>query len=90
MDNVLLLGEKDGWGRDKTSRREFVAANYRVIMLFGDNLGDFIADTAENQKERSDLISQNLEHWGNSWFMLANPTYGGWQSDLDDPKEKKS
>ena len=85
--NVLLLGEHDDWGRDKTSRREFVAQNYRIIMLFGDNLGDFLADTTETPQERANLINQNIERWGNYWFMLANPTYGGWQGVLDDPKE---
>lgn len=87
VDNVLLKNEHENWTSDKTSRREYVAENYRVIMLFGDNLGDFLADTSKSVTERENLIYQNKERWGNSWFMLANPTYGGWQSVLDDPKE---
>jgi len=87
LENVLLRGEQQDWSRDKTSRRQYVAGSYRVIMLFGDNLGDFLADGAETQQDRAGLIKQNLERWGNSWYMLANPTYGGWQSILDDPKE---
>ena len=88
LDNVLLLGEKDNWGRDKTSRRHYVAQNYRVIMLFGDNLGDFIEDDVQTVEERNNLIKQNQDRWGKSWFMLANPTYGGWQSILHKPLQK--
>jgi len=42
FDTVLLKREQDGWGSDKTPRREPVAENYRIIMLFGDNLDDFV------------------------------------------------
>ena len=56
-------------------------------MLFGDNLGDFLSDAAKTQEERNAQITKNLKHWGNDWFMLANPAYGDWQSILDDPKE---
>jgi 5'-nucleotidase (lipoprotein e(P4) family) len=86
-ENVLLRDEQEEWGRDKTSRREFVAENYRVIMLFGDNLADFLADTAKTAQQRAELINQNRQRWGNSWFMLANPSYGGWQSVLEKPQE---
>lgn len=87
IENVMLRDEQEEWTRDKTSRRIYVAENYRVIMLFGDNLADFIADTVKTREERSALINQHLERWGHSWFMLANPTYGGWQSVLDEPVE---
>jgi 5'-nucleotidase (lipoprotein e(P4) family) len=86
-ENVLLRDEQQDWDRDKTSRREYVAEKYRVIMLFGDNLADFLADTAKTQQERAELINQNMQRWGNSWFMLANPSYGGWQSVLKNPLE---
>ena len=36
-----MLAEENGWDRAKIARREHVAENYRVIMLFGDDLGDF-------------------------------------------------
>ena len=87
IDNVMLRDEQEEWTGDKTSRRTYVAEKCRVIMLFGDNLGDFIADTVKTSKERMDLINQHLENWGNSWFMLANPSYGGWQSVLEKPVE---
>ena len=87
QENVMLRDEQEGWGRDKTSRRGYVAENYRVIMLFGDNLGDFLADTATTIETRAALINNNLQHWGYDWFMLANPAYGGWENVLKKPGE---
>jgi len=86
-ENVMLRNEQDDWGRDKTSRRAFVAEKYRVIMLFGDNLGDFVADTVKTQEARSVLTEDNLKHWGHDWFMLANPAYGSWENVLEKPRE---
>ena len=40
--DVSLVGERPAWGAEKKVRRDYIAENYRVIMLFGDNLGDFI------------------------------------------------
>ena len=31
-DNVLLRGEKPEWTSDKSSRRAFVAASYRILL----------------------------------------------------------
>ena len=33
IDTVLCRGERAGWGRDKESRRQFIAQSYRVLML---------------------------------------------------------
>ena len=37
---VLLKYQKPEWTSEKQSRRTFLAQDYRVIMLFGDDLGD--------------------------------------------------
>ena len=43
VDTVLTLGEREGWTSDKSSRRLEVAHRYRVLILIGDNLNDFIS-----------------------------------------------
>lgn len=89
-DHVFLKGEQPGWTSEKQSRREVVASNHRIIMLFGDDLGDFLPDVKRNitPEERSELVEKYSEHWGRKWFVLSNPTYGSWESILSDPKSR--
>ncbi|ASQ90456.1 acid phosphatase [Prosthecochloris sp. GSB1] len=89
-ENVLLKGEREDWTSEKTSRREAVAKNYRIVMLFGDDLGDFLPDVKKNitPQERDRLVSENSGHWGRKWFVLPNPTYGSWLDILHDPKSQ--
>ena len=79
---LLTDAEKaDGkWSSDKTSRRECVALDHDIIMLFGDQLGDFIEKQGDpsGQSGRASA-AQYEEYWGKAWFMLPNPTYGGWR-----------
>lgn len=87
-DHVFLKGEQLGWTSEKQSRREVIASNHRIIMLFGDDLGDFLPDVKSNitPEERAALVDEYSEHWGRKWFILNNPTYGSWESILSDPK----
>ncbi len=67
------------WSSDKTSRRECVSLDYDIVMLFGDQLGDFTeVDTSSGDSGR-DIAAEYAEYWGKAWFMLPNPTYGGWK-----------
>ena len=40
--DVLLMKNENGWTSDKVSRRELVAEDYRILLLIGDQLGDFL------------------------------------------------
>ena len=40
--HVLLANERPDWGKEKQSRRDHVAKTHRVIMLVGDDYGDFV------------------------------------------------
>jgi acid phosphatase len=77
------------WSSDKTSRRECVRTDRDIIMLFGDQLGDFI-EVAESPpgKTGREIATDYAEHWGVTWFMLPNPTYGSWRPR--DPAGKRS
>ena len=45
-ETILMRGENN-WGSDKGSRRALVAQEYRVLLMAGDNLGDFV-DAKDN------------------------------------------
>jgi acid phosphatase len=87
-DHLFLKGEQPGWTSEKESRRKVVASNHRIIMLFGDNFGDFLPNVSGNitPEERAELVEEYSEHWGRKWFILSNPTYGSWEGILNDPK----
>lgn len=64
---------------DKQQRRETVAATHRVLLLVGDNGGDFTSDLGRQPgDERSEAVDRHAHRWGQSWIMLPNPMYGDW------------
>ena len=87
-ENILLKSEKPGWSSEKKSRREEVASRYRILMLFGDDLGDFLPDVKKNitPMQRDRLVDEYRDHWGVKWFVFSNPVYGSWMRVLKDPK----
>ncbi len=97
-ESQLMLRDRSsdappGFGlSDKRARRQAVDATHRVIMLFGDNLGDFISvvdptDPARRKlmdlPARDALIRPYASWWGTRWFVLPNPVYGSWESALN-------
>ena len=80
LDVVLLKNEKPEWTSQKGSRRASVAATHRVLMLVGDNLGDFTDQSEGTIEERAAIIDHHGDFWGGRWVMIPNPMYGGWQS----------
>lgn len=69
-------------GTQKTCRRQRVAAHYRVLMQFGDQLGDFLSVSHNTVPDRTAAVKPYLGWFGERWFMLPNPTYGDWQPAL--------
>lgn len=78
-DVVLTRGERPEWTGDKSLRREFVAEDYRVIMLVGDDLNDFVAADDGSAEERAEMVRQHGSYWGERWVILPNPSYGSWE-----------
>ncbi|MEM7431074.1 MAG: HAD family acid phosphatase [Pseudomonadota bacterium] len=64
------------WSSDKTSRRACVSLDHTIVMLFGDQLGDFIEESSGASGR--DVAASHSAQWGRAWFMLPNPTYGSW------------
>lgn len=80
VDTVLLRGDREEWGSAKENRLAFVAKDYRVALVMGDNLGDF-SDAADGTiAERDAFLESSLDHWGHDWIMFPNPEYGSWES----------
>ncbi|SLN31004.1 5'-nucleotidase, lipoprotein e(P4) family [Oceanibacterium hippocampi] len=79
-DTVLMKGEKEGWGSAKGSRRAVVAATHRVLVVVGDNFGDFVDAYKGTIAERQKVFEANADKWGTKWIMLANPSYGSWEA----------
>ena len=82
--DVLLMRDENGWTSDKTARRNLIAEDYRILLLVGDQLTDFIsAEEAyifhSNRKKIADKYS---EMWGNRWFVITNPMYGRWEYSI--------
>lgn len=90
FDAVLTRGDLTRTGEpefdtsEKGPRREHVAERFRVLQLFGDNLGDFLSDVETSPEERDELAEPYAEWWGSRWFMLPNPQYGSWEGALFD------
>src|SRR5690349_14800449 len=82
--HLLLRGEKPEWNKSsKTSRRAFIGANYRIVALVGDDLGDFVDPTMfAADRERLE------PHFGRDWFVLPNPIYGSWTKPFDTIDQK--
>ena len=78
-ETLLLVNQAKGWTHDKTSRRQFVAASYRIVMLFGDDLNDFLNVRGLTVAERTRKAAAYDDWWGERWFALPNPTYGSFE-----------
>lgn len=78
--NVLLRGDARGPGKEKSARRRWVAQRHRVVMMLGDNLGDFMDGVNASIAARQALIARYADWWGVRWFVLPNPSYGSWES----------
>ena len=66
-------------GSEKLCRRKLAGQKYRVLMQFGDQLGDFAEIVANTPKDRDALYDEYADWFGERWFMLPNPTYGSWE-----------
>ncbi len=83
VDVVLTRGELAAWTGDKSSRRDFVGKDHRVLLLIGDDLNDFVVADGVSSEGRSTLVSQNSEYWGSKWIVLPNPVYGSWERTVN-------
>ena len=84
LDHMLFLTNDFS----KESRRQAVMKDHDVVMLFGDNLDDFMKifegkPIAERFAETDSL----KEEWGKKFIVLPNATYGEWEEAFFDYKD---
>lgn len=96
----LLRNDQDGWqSSDKSPRRRFLSGSHKVVMLLGDDLGDFLP-RGQVKALRESRPAKHLagsaddsppawsQRFGTQWFLLPNPSYGSWEvalADCDSP-----
>jgi len=82
--DVLLMKDENGWTSDKVSRRDLIAKDYRILLLIGDQLGDFLPldETTLELDSRKNLADTYKHMWGSKWFMITNPMYGRWEASI--------
>ena len=71
-------------GSEKGCRRQLIARHYRVLMQFGDQIGDFVDVSTNTAEGRRKVMATYLPWIGTRWFVLPNPTYGSWEPALFD------
>jgi acid phosphatase len=76
----LTQGEHPDWGSKKESRFATIAKHYRVLLLLGDNFGDFTDDYKGTVADRQKTYEKYAKHWGHDWIMLPNPSYGSFEA----------
>ena len=81
-DSIYCRGEKPEWTSDKGSRRALIAQRYRILLLIGDDLGDFLSGIRVSSEERRRIALTHSSWWGERWIILPNPMYGSWESAL--------
>lgn len=71
-------------GSEKSCRRQLVARTHRVLMQFGDQVGDFVQILANTRDGRRTAIAPYQAWIGERWWPLPNPLYGSWEPALFD------
>lgn len=80
IDTILTAKEQPDWGSAKGTRRAVIAKHYRILLLMGDNFGDFTDAYKGSVDERQKVYDENAAHWGKDWLMLPNPSYGSFEA----------
>ena len=81
-DAVMSKGEREDWGSDKATRRQWIARTHRIALLIGDDLGDFISPARGDRAQRHALVFPHRARWGVNWIALPNPLYGSFDRSI--------
>jgi len=77
-DAQLLLSD----GASKSDYRRMVARQYRILLLVGDNLEDFVDGSKSDPAARRELALRYAGRWGRQWMILPNSIYGHWEASM--------
>jgi 5'-nucleotidase (lipoprotein e(P4) family) len=81
-------------GTEKGCRRRLIGHDHRVLMQFGDQVGDFVDVLANTPAGRGEAVAPYAGWIGARWFVLPNPLYGSWEpacfdNDWSLPRERR-
>ncbi len=82
-DDAHLVLKQTHASSSKETRRQTVAQTHNIVMLLGDNLGDFsmlFDKKSLQEREQNTLLS--AADFGKKFIVLPNPTYGDWEGAL--------
>ena len=82
-ETLFLMGD-DAGGSSKDPRRATIASKYCVIILGGDQLGDFsqqfnVKDLLAAQRMALATSAGAAALWDKGWFLVPNADYGPWE-----------
>ena len=80
VDTMLTTRKQPDWGSAKGTRRAFIAKSYRILLNIGDNFADFVDEYRGSEAERLKVMEQHKDRWGRDWIVIANPSYGSFES----------
>lgn len=86
-DHVLLLQPGE---IGKETRRRQVARTHEIVLLFGDNLGDFSGFDMLSVSGRNQVVDKYKEEFGNKLILFPNPMYGDWEGAIYNYDYRKS
>ena len=74
----------DAGGSSKDGRRATIASKYCVIILGGDQLGDFSQQFNDKNLPAAKRMALATSYgattlWDKGWFLFPNPVYGPWE-----------
>ncbi|GHH98598.1 5'-nucleotidase [Neobacillus kokaensis] len=84
----VLLQQKNENGKE--TRRRHVAKTHDILLLFGDNLGDFSGFDGLSDNGRIEAVDKMREEFGKKLIVFPNPMYGDWEGAIYDFDKKKS
>ncbi|MBN2466770.1 MAG: hypothetical protein JXD19_01350 [Deltaproteobacteria bacterium] len=69
----------------------FVAERFRVLLIVGDDLNDFVSGAMRvSPEERRQVAVRYAQCWGTKWIVLPNPVYGSWETRLAKPGQEQN
>jgi 5'-nucleotidase (lipoprotein e(P4) family) len=68
--------------KGKEMRRQQVAKTHDIVLLFGDNLGDFSGFDNLSVTDRLKAVDNRKNEFGKKLIVFPNPMYGDWEGAL--------
>lgn len=86
--NQLFMKQKGEQGKEM--RRMQVAKTHEIILLFGDNLGDFSGFDRLAVSDRVEAVDKQKDEFGRKLIVFPNPMYGDWEAAIYHYDSRKS